>query len=469
MKFSRHCPNSNLSSFLALSPLLVFFMLFIGTGVYFSVQGKEYAFYQVSASVAILPAIIFAVCIARTPFQKTLSTFLEGARDNNIIVMCFVYLLAGAFAAVVQQIGGVTSIVHMVLSFMPAKATLPILFLLSAVISTAMGTSMGTIAAIAPIGVGIASSVGIPLPLTMGTIIGGAMFGDNLSMISDTCIAATQIHGATNIEKFKGNFLISMPTMIVTLIILIILGIENTQVSSLIAGISTTPTSDLSALNFQWLNCLPYLLVLGLALFGINVFVVLILGIICGGLVGIITHPSYALLNFAQNIFEGYKSMNEIMILSLLMGGLGGLIKQQGGFNLLTKGLERLILAQKKVSSKVAEGVIGLIASFCDICTANNTVAIILSGEATREIAKQHKIPPARTAILVDLFACVFQGILPYSAQVLMAGSLAKISPISIIPHVHYCYLLGVVGIGSILLQLPKRLTNRASVLHESM
>jgi Na+/H+ antiporter NhaC len=244
--------------------------------------------------------------------------------------------------------------------------------------------------------------------------------------------------------------------MIITVIILAILGTENSQVPPVFGRIEKLPNLALSLGNFQWLSCLPYVLVLGLASFGINVFTVLVIGILSGGVVGIITLPNYHLITFAQNIFEGYKGMNEILILSLLMGGLGELIKQQGGFNFLTKGLERILLKRKKTTTKAAEAAIGVIASFCDICTANNTIAIILSGETTREIAKQHKISPVRTAILVDLFACAFQGILPYSAQVLMAGSLAKISPLSIIPHVHYCFILGFLGIVAIVFQFPK-------------
>lgn len=439
--------SKTLSSLFALSPLLIFFLVFIGTGIYFSSQGKAYAFYQVSATVAILPAIIFAFFLAKTPFQTTLNTFLEGARDSNIIIMCLIYLLAGAFATVLQNIGGVSSTVHFALNFVPPEAALPALFLIASLVSMAMGTSMGTIAAIGPIGVGIAQSVGLSMPLTMGAIIGGAMFGDNLSMISDTTIAATQIHGCSIIEKFKSNAMIALPAMIMTLCLLSFFAWYSPEVSAFTLS------------DYQLLHCLPYLVILVLALFGMNVFLVLTIGILVAGGIGVLTIPSYTLITLSQNIFEGYKSMIEILILSLLMGGLGELIKQQGGFVFLTRHLRSYILAKEaknEVGVKTAEGAISIIAGFSDICTANNTAAIILSGEATKEIAMQNQVPPARAATLVNLFSCVFQGILPYSAQVLMAGSLSGTSPLSIVPHVHYCFFLGLAGMGAIFFQWPR-------------
>ena len=444
--------HSTLSSLRALSPLLMFFSIFIGSGIYFTLIGKEFAFYQVSASVAILPAIILAIFLAKAPLQKALNVFLEGARDNNIIIMCLIYLLAGAFATVLQNIGGVTSTVNLALSFVPAKAALPALFIIAGLVSTAMGTSMGTIAAVAPIGVGIANSIGIPLPLTMGAVVGGAMFGDNLSMISDTTIAATQIHGCSNLAKFKQTLVIALPALVVTLGILTWYALTNEAEPTLVVG------------EYKVLSCLPYLVVLAMALWGVNVFVVLTTGIVAAGLIGIFSLPSYNLVSFSQNIFDGYKSMAEILILSVLMGGLGELIKHQGGFSLLTRLLDRF-LHKDKINTKAAEGAISTLVSFSDICTANNTTAIILSAEVTKEIAKKHKVSPARAATLVDLFACVFQGLLPYSAQILMAGSLAAISPLSIIPEVHYCILLGISGTIAIMFQLPRLTIKREKII----
>jgi Na+/H+ antiporter NhaC len=438
-----------LSSLYALCPLLVFFFLFIGSGVYFSLRGQNDAFYQISASVAILPAIVIALYGVRKPLQEALSVFLEGARDKNIIIMCLIYLLAGAFATVLQNIGSVASTVSIVLNLVPPQAILPALVLISAAVSTAMGTSMGTIAAIAPIGVGIANFAELSLPITMGTIIGGAMFGDNLSMISDTSIAATQIQGCSPLEKFKNNAIIALPAMIITVLILSAININNPTTAI------TILTNSLAG-DYQLIHCVPYLVVLALALLGINVFAVLVLGIVSAAIIGVITIPSYTLVTFTQNIFDGYKSMTEVLILSLLMGGLGELIKHNGGFTIFNQCLIYFKGSKEKITSKAAEIAISGIVGFSDICTANNTTAIILSGEATRDIAKLNHISPARAATLVDLFACVFQGILPYSAQVLMAGSLAGLSPIEIVPHVYYCYFLGLAGVAAIIFQFPK-------------
>jgi Na+/H+ antiporter NhaC len=428
-------PSTTIVRLSALCPLIVFFCLFLGSGLYFSLTGQVDAFYQVSASVAILPAIIFSILLCQEPFNKRIEIFLEGVRDNNIIIMVLIYLLAGAFATVLQNTGGVYSVVNFCLSFISAKATLPALFLVAAAVSTAIGTSMGTIAAIGPIGVGIAQSIGLPLPLTMGVIVGGAMFGDNLSLISDTSIAATQIHGCSPRAKFKSNLKITFPTMLVTLLIVSLLGSDVSGTSALTIG------------DYQLLPCLPYLIVLVLALLGINVFVVLTIGIILASIVGLFTLPTYTLLSIAQDIFTGYKSMAEILIFSLLMGGLGALIKHQGGFLWITNILERAMLKKKIVHQKSAECAMGLLVGLTDICTANNTTAIILSGEMTKEIAKRNNILPERAATIVDLFACVCQGLLPYGAQILMAGSLANISPLAIMFNVHYCFFLGITGI----------------------
>ncbi len=431
--------STTIARLVALCPLVLFFGLFLGCGLYFSVTGKENAFYQVSSSVAILPSIILAILLCKERFNRRMDIFLEGVSDTNIMVMVLIYLLAGAFAAVLQSTGGVHAIVHFSLNFISAEATLPVLFLVSALVSTAIGTSMGTIAAIGPIGVGIASSLGLSLPLTMGVLVGGAMFGDNLSLISDTSIAATQIHGCTPQEKFNKNLKVALPTMLVTVLLISLLG----------SRVSGTPI--LAEGDYQLIQCLPYFMVLVFSLSGVNVFVVLTLGIVVAGIVGVLTIPTYTFLTVAHNIFDGYKSMLEILIFSLLISGLGALIKYQGGFSLITGAFEKWILSKKKIQKRIAEFSMAILVSFTDICTANNTTSIILSGEMTREIARKNNVAPDRSATIVDLFSCVFQGILPYGAQILMAGSLAGISPLSIIVHVHYCYLLGIAGVGFIL------------------
>lgn len=430
---------------MALLPIGFFLCIFIGAGVYLTLTGVEYAFYKVSATVAILPALIVGILFGRHTLTDNINVFLEGVREKNIITMCMIYLLAGAYTEVLKGIGGVDATVHFALQFVPHDATLPGVFIIGALVSTAMGTSMGTIAALAPIAVGVAQALGIDPALMAGAVISGAMFGDNLSMISDTTIAATQIHPCSLKDKFKINFKVALGPLFFTLLFF--------AFSPNGGGQEIQESASVPSLIF----CFPYIFVLILALLGINVFIVLSLGLVVGSLVGIFFAPSYTFIDLAKNIFEGYTSMNEILILSLLIGGLSELAKDQGGIRFLVQTADRLIhkWSQKAQSSRVAEGAICTIVSFCDLCTANNTVAIILAGEATHEISKRYHIPFARTASLVTIFSCVFQGILPYSAQVLLAGSIVGVSPLSIIPYVYYCYFLGIGTIIAIILKWP--------------
>jgi len=429
----------------ALIPIAVFLIIFIGSGIYLTFQGVELAFYKVSASVAILPALILAVVLGRHSLVGNINIFLEGVREKNIITMCMIYLLAGAFTEVLKGIGGVEATVHFALQFIPQEATLPGVFIIGAFVSTSMGTSMGTIAALAPIAVGISQALGINPSIMAGAVISGAMFGDNLSMISDTTIAATQIHPSSLKDKFNINLKMALIPMVITLLLYAFSGHGEGQE---IREAMTAP-----ALIFTF----PYLFVLVLALLGVNVFVVLTLGLIVGSLTGLFFAPGYTGVTLAKNVFEGYTSMNEILILSLLIGGLSELAKDHGGIRFLLQHMDRFIQkwASRAQGSRVAEAAISIIVSFCDICTANNTVAIILAGESTLEISKRYNIAFARTAAIVDIFSCVFQGILPYSAQVLLAGSIAGVSPLSIIPYVYYCYLLGIGTVIAILFRWP--------------
>ncbi|MBS0272317.1 MAG: Na+/H+ antiporter NhaC family protein [Proteobacteria bacterium] len=430
----------------ALLPIVFFLLIFIGSGTYLTIQGVEFAFYKVSASVAILPALILAVFLGRLSLAENISVFLEGVREKNIITMCMIYLLAGAYTEVLKGIGGVEATVHFALQFIPQEATLPGVFIIGAFVSTSMGTSMGTIAALAPIAVGISQALGINPALMAGAVISGAMFGDNLSMISDTTIAATQIHPCSLKDKFNINFMIALGPLIATLIFFAFAGSGEAQ--------DVQEVKNAPALIFAF----PYVFVLIMALLGINVFIVLSLGLVLGSVMGLLFAPSYTALDLAKNIFEGYTSMNEILILSLLIGGLSELAKDQGGIRFLVLGIDHFIQkwAKRAQGSRIAEGAVSILVSFCDLCTANNTVAIILAGEATLEISKRYHIPFARTAALVTIFSCVFQGILPYSAQVLLAGSIAGVSPLSIVPHVYYCYFLGVGAVIAILFRWPR-------------
>lgn len=419
----------------ALLPLAVFLILFLGSGIYFQLQGEEMAFYQFPSPVAAAIGIIVAFIIGKDSIDKKMQTFVEGVGDSNIIIMCMIYLLAGGFSQVSAAMGGVDSTVNFGLSIIPQSLILPGLFVIAAFVSTAMGTSMGTISAVAPIAVDMAIKAQLPLPVAVGAVVGGAFFGDNLSMISDTTIAATRTQGCQMRDKFIMNFKIALPAAIITIIIM------------LISGTSGHIPEDLS---YNFIKVIPYLSVLILALLGINVFTVLIIGTVMSGAIGLFD-GSFTFIEFTQHIYEGYKGMQEIFVLSLLIGGLANLIAKEGGIDYLIDAVSSRIK-----SKKGAEVGIGVLVSVADICTANNTVAIVLTGPMAKQIADEHDIDSRRSASILDIFSCVWQGIIPYGAQMLLAGSIAKISPVQIMPYLYYPYILAIVTLIAIAAGFPK-------------
>ncbi|ACS80073.1 Na+/H+ antiporter NhaC family protein [Maridesulfovibrio salexigens] len=424
---------------LALAPLALFLVIFIGTGFFLTMNGTSMAFYQLSATVAILPAIAWAIWMGKDKLNDKINIFLRGAGEPGIVTMCMIYLLAGGFASVAKSIGGVESTVNLGLSIVPASMVLPGLFVIAAFIATAMGTSMGTIAAIAPIAVGVAGKTDISSALLMGSVVGGAMFGDNLSMISDTTIAATRTQGCQMSDKFKMNLLIALPAALITIVILYVAG-EGGQV--------------VADGGYSLLKVLPYITILVMAVLGVNVFVVLGAGIVFTGLVGFASMDSFNLLTFSQDIYKGFTGMQEILVLSLLVGGLGELIKFHGGITYIINFIGRLTKGTK--STKAGEFSISALSVMSDLCTANNTVAIILTGGMAKEIAESHNVDPRRSASLLDIFSCVVQGIIPYGAQILLAGSISGLSPLEIIGNMHYCFILAVVAVLSILTGFPR-------------
>ena len=315
-------------SFSALLPLLVFLAIYIGAGVYHTLIGTEFAFYQLPAPVAILPAIVLSLLLAKESLNSAIGRFINGAGHPDIIAMCLIYLLAGAFSTVAKATGGVDAAVGLGLSVLPSWALLPGLFLISAVISTAMGTSMGTIAALSPVALGIAQATGISLPLMAGVVLSGAMFGDNMSIISDTTIAATRSQGCAMRDKLKENFRIALPAACATLLLFFFL----------------TRATDVPAVApFSWVLALPYLVILALALSGLNVFVVLTVGIVCAGLMGFVATDTYNISGFARDIYQGFSAMQEIFLLSMLIGGLSELMKRQGGLAFLAHHIQTQI------------------------------------------------------------------------------------------------------------------------------
>ena len=414
---------SEKANFRALLPMIVFLVLFIGTGIALTAAGADMPFYQLSATVAIIPAIVLAILQGKDDLNKKIGVFLSGVGEINIITMCMIFLLAGGFASVASAIGGV----------LPPSMILPGLFLIGAFISTAMGTSMGTVAAIAPIAVGVGEQTDIPLALLLGVVMSGAMFGDNLSMISDTTIAATRTQGCEMKDKFRMNLLIALPAALVTLVLLWFAGASGQVVKHE---------------EYQFIRVVPYLAILVMALAGVNVFIVLLAGIVFTGPVGIASVGGYTLIQWSKDIYSGFVGMNEIMVLSMLVGGLGELMRYHGGISWLLErvnGLARKLSAESPV--KAGECCISLLVLLANLCTANNTVAIILTGKVAHEIAVSNGVDRRRSASLLDIFSCVVQGLIPYGAQLLLAGSIAKLSPLSIAGNNWYCMLLAVFAI----------------------
>ncbi|MEJ1096498.1 MULTISPECIES: Na+/H+ antiporter NhaC family protein [unclassified Pseudoxanthomonas] len=418
----------------ALTPILLFLSLFFGAGLYFTLQGEPMGFYQLRAPVAILPALALGAWLARRRGVAPMRTLLSGMGENNIMLMCLIFLLAGGFATVTKAIGAVDAVVALGLGALPSGLILPGLFLVAAFVSLSIGTSMGTLAAVVPIALGISDAAGLDRALVIGAVMGGAMFGDNLSIISDTTIAATRSQGAEMRDKFRENFKIAVPAALATVLMLAFLG-------------DAAPVTAPNAAS-PWL-VLPYLIVLGLALTGLDVVLVLGIGLVASGVFGFMLSSEYDLITFTGDIYTGFESMLEVTLVSILIGGLGALMKAAGGMDWLAQTIARF--ARGHTGRRSGEFSIAALAAGTDALSANNTVAILISGSLAKDIAERHGITPRRSASVLDIFACVMQGILPYGAQILLASSLAAVSPLALAGNVHYCWLLALVAIGFIL------------------
>lgn len=421
----------------ALMPLLLFLALFFGAGLYFTAQGEAMGFYQLRAPVAILPALVLGGWLAWRRGIRPVDTLLAGMGHANVMLMCLVFLLAGAFATVSKAIGAVDAVVAIGLGSLPPALILPGLFLVAGFVALAIGTSMGTIAAVVPIALGVSDAAGLDAGLVLGAVVGGAMFGDNLSVISDTTIAATRSQGCRMRDKFRENFKIALPAAIVTVALMAAMG-------------ETAPVAAPDSHASGWL-VFPYVIVLALALAGLDVVLVLAIGIVLSGLFGLFS--GYDTVAFAGDIYAGFESMVEITLLSLLIGGLAELIKVTGGLAWLAQVIARF--ARGHTGRRSGEASIAALAVGADALTANNTVAILVSGSLAKDIAQRHGITPRRSASLLDIFSCVTQGLLPYGAQILLAASLAGLSPLAIAGKVYYCWLLAVAAV--VFMLLPSR------------
>lgn len=403
----------------ALLPIAVFLVLFIGSGIVM----KD--FYAMPTIVAFLIAL--AVAFAQNPglsFNEKISVCAKGIGDENVVTMAFIFLAAGAFSGAVTAAGGAASTVNFGLSLIPSQFAIVGLFLIGCFISISMGTSVGTITALAPIAVGISEATGFNLPLCIAAVVSGAMFGDNLSMISDTTIAAVRTQGCEMSDKFKMNFKIVMPAAIGAAIIYFVATMN---------GSSAVEIGD-----YNIIQVIPYLLVLVGALAGINVFVVLIGGTIASVIAGLVTGTMTAATVFSS-IGAGVTSMYDITVISITVAAIGALVKEYGGIDAILHFIHKNTKTKKGAQISIAALVAGV-----DLATANNTIAIVMSGQIAKEISEEYDIDPRRTASLLDIFASVVQGVIPYGAQLLYAAAAAGITAYAIIPYLFYPFLMAV-------------------------
>ena len=404
----------------ALLPIGVFLVIFLGSGI---ITGD---FYAMPAIVAFLIALLVAFIQNRgLSFQEKISIISRGVGDENIITMSLIFLSAGAFSGAVTAAGGVESTVNLGLSILPAKVAVVGLFVIGCFISVSMGTSMGTIAALAPIAVGISEKTGFSLAICIGAVVCGAMFGDNLSMISDTTIAAVKTQGCEMKDKFKENFFIVLPAAIITIIIFLVITRN--------ANFKLT-----EELTYNIFRVLRYILVLVGALIGINVFVVLIGGTVISLIVGVAT-GSLAVGEMFSSVGEGVTGMYDITVISIVVACIVSLVKEFGGIQFILNLIKKSIKGQR--GGEV--GIAGL-SLLVDMCTANNTVAIVMAGPIAKEISDEFEISPRRSASLLDIFTSVGQGLIPYGAQLLSAASLTGLTPFNIMPYLFYPILMAI-------------------------
>ena len=425
----------------AISPLIFFIITYLATSI---VAGD---FYKTPITVLFMLTAVFAVAVSKGRLNHRIKIFNRGAGRKNLMFMLWIFILAGAFAGSAKELGSVDAFVDLTLYIVPSDALLAGLFLASALLSLSIGTSIGTIVALSPIAVGIANATDMSVPMMTGIVVGGSFFGDNLSFISDTTVVATQSQGCTMSDKFKTNVYIALPAAIAVMFVYAIIGTNVT--------VPNEPHID------QLVKIVPYLVVLTTAVLGINVFMVLVLGILLTGILYFCTLP-IDIVNRELPLFAwfgamgaGIASMGELIIVSLLAGGILELIQANGGIRFIINKVTCHINNKRK-----AEFSIAAIVSLVDICTANNTIAIITVSNIASEISQRFKLEPRRVASILDTYSCIMQGLIPYGAQLLMAAALAQCSPASIIPYLYYTYALLFMALLSITFRFPKKIVD---------
>lgn len=426
------------TSAIALLPFLVFIIIFLGSGI---ALGDFYAF---PAPVAALCGVLVAFLLPQSTFKKKIEYFLMGCGDKNILTMGVIYLLAGAFATVSKSIGSVEAIVNLGIKYLSVEYILVGVFLIASFLSASSGTSVGTIVSLSPIAFGLANSFGIDVNMVGAALLCGAMFGDNLSFISDTTIAATQTMGCEMKDKFKENIKIAFPAFLLSAIVFIYLGSNANTISANYQEIGET----------SMILIFPYLLVILLAMLGVNVFSVLIFGILSSGLVGIF-ESSLSWLDFSKKIYDGFLGMNDVFVLAIFTGGISGIVEKLGGIDLLLSKIKTFAKGQKSAYLGIAS-----LVSLSDAAIANNTIAIILTGKVAKKISDDHKLNPKLSASILDIFSCIVQGLIPYGAQILVLMELSgnQMDYFEMIKNTWYIYFLLVFAIISIVFQGNKKI-----------
>ena len=416
---------------LALSPLLVFIILYLVT----SIIARD--FYKVPITVAFMASSVYAIAITRGKLRRRINVFSRGAGTPEMMLMIWIFVLAGAFAHSAKVMGSIDATVSLTLSFLPSHMLLAGLFLAACFISLSIGTSVGTIVALTPIAAGVAAQTGASAAMISAVVVGGSFFGDNLSFISDTTIIATQTQGCQPSDKFRVNSFIVLPAAVLILLVYIFMG----------QGIAA-PT-HIPEVDF-W-KVVPYLVVLITAIFGLNVMAVLTLGIVLTGIIGL-CNGSFDVYGWFRSMGDGIVGMGELIIITLMAGGLLEVIKHNGGIDYVIELLTRRIHGKRGAELSIAA-----LVSVIDICTANNTVAIITVGGIAHKIGQKYDLDPRKCASLLDTFSCFTQGLIPYGAQILMAAGLAQLSPVAILPYLYYPFAIGIAALLAIVLRYPRR------------
>lgn len=424
--------NKDLSGWLALSPLFVFLCLYLVTSVIVN------DFYKVPITVAFLVSSCYAIAITRgLKLDQRIYQFSVGASNKNIMLMIWIFILAGAFAQSAKQMGAIDATVNLTLHILPDNLLLAGIFIAACFISLSIGTSVGTIVALTPVATGLAAKTGIDVPFMVAVVVGGSFFGDNLSFISDTTIASTKTQGCVMRDKFRVNSMVVVPAAIIVLGIYVVQGLSVTAIPSI--------------QEIEWIKVIPYLIVLGTAVAGINVMIVLLLGIISTAIIGIVT-GSFGVFDCFAAMGNGITGMGELIIITLLAGGMLETIRFNGGIDFIITKLTRHVHGKRG-----AELCIAALVSIANLCTANNTIAIITTGPIAKDIAKKFNLDRRKTASILDTFSCFIQGIIPYGAQMLMAAGLAGISPISIVGNLYYPFTMGTFALLAIIFRYPRK------------